>query len=65
MQLPLLGRRIPELETCAFCPKLSRAACPVSNADGRETTTPWGKMTAAYLVARDAVEPTKEQASPA
>jgi Fe-S oxidoreductase len=65
MQLPLLGRRTPELETCAFCPKLSRAACPVSNADGRETTTPWGKMTAAYLVARDAVEPTKEQASPA
>jgi Fe-S oxidoreductase len=64
MQLPLLERRKPELETCAFCPKLSRAACPVSNADGRETTTPWGKMSAAYLIARGAVEATSEQAWP-
>jgi Fe-S oxidoreductase len=64
MQLPLLERRKPELETCAFCPKLSRAACPVSSADGRETTTPWGKMSAAYLIARGAVEATKEQAWP-
>lgn len=64
MHLPLLERRKPELETCAFCPKLSRAACPVSNADGRETTTPWGKMSAAYLLARGAVEATTEQAWP-
>ena len=65
MHLPLLERRKPELETCAFCPKLSRAACPVSSADGRETTTPWGKMSAAYLIARGAVEATAEQAWPA
>ncbi len=65
MQLPLLERRKPELETCAFCPKLSRAVCPVSNADGRETTTPWGKMSASYLLARGAVEATPEQAWPA
>lgn len=64
MHLPLLERRKPELETCAFCPKLSRAACPVSSADGRETTTPWGKMSAAYLIARGAVEATAEQAWP-
>jgi Fe-S oxidoreductase len=64
MQLPLLERRKPELETCAFCPKLSRAVCPVSNADGRETTTPWGKMSASYLLARGAVEATPEQAWP-
>lgn len=64
MQLPLLELRRPELETCTFCPKLSRAACPVSNADGRETTTPWGKMSAAYLISRGAVEATPEQAWP-
>jgi Fe-S oxidoreductase len=33
-----------ELETCTFCPKLCRSACPVSNAEPRETLTPWGKM---------------------
>ncbi len=64
MQLPLLERRTPELETCAFCPKLSRAVCPVSNSDGRETTTPWGKMSASYLLARGGVEQTPEQAWP-
>lgn len=64
MRLPLLDARTPALETCAFCPKLCRAACPVSNADGRETTSPWGKMTASYLLARGAVERTQEQAFP-
>jgi len=64
MHLPLLERRSAELETCALCPKLSRAACPVSAADGRETTTPWGKMTAAYLLARGGVEMTPDQAWP-
>lgn len=29
---------------CAYCPKLCRDLCPVSTAQGRETTTPWGKM---------------------
>lgn len=65
--LPLLDlreKRDAELETCALCPKLSRAACPVSNADGRETTTPWGKMSAAYLLSRGAVEATVSQAWP-
>ncbi len=61
---PLLEKRRAELETCAFCPKLSRAVCPVSNADGRETTTPWGKMSSAYLLARGGVELTPEQAWP-
>lgn len=64
MHLPLLERRRPELETCAFCPKLSRAACPVSNADGHETTTPWGKMSAAYYLEKGAVDVTPEQAWP-
>jgi Fe-S oxidoreductase len=29
---------------CAFCPKMCRSACPVSEAEGREAVTPWGKM---------------------
>lgn len=49
-QLPLLDPHAGALESCTFCPKLCRAACPVSAADGRETTTPWGKMSDAYLV---------------
>jgi Fe-S oxidoreductase len=64
MRLPLLEERRPELETCALCPKLSRAACPVSNADAHETTTPWGKMSAAWYLARGAVEATAAQAWP-
>jgi Fe-S oxidoreductase len=47
--LPQLEARRPALEKCVFCPKLCRTACPVSNAEPRETLTPWGKMTSAWL----------------
>ncbi len=40
-----LKERAHELETCAFCPKLCRFACPVAEAEFRETVTPWGLMT--------------------
>ncbi len=53
--LPLLAERRKALETCAYCPKLCRAYCPVSNADRRETLTPWGKMSASWLAARGTV----------
>ncbi len=46
---PHHGRQATE---CLHCPKLCRHACPVSSADGRETTTPWGKMGLLALVAR-------------
>lgn len=36
--------RSAELETCAYCPRLCRAVCPVSNAEPREALIPWGKM---------------------
>lgn len=36
-----------EYTYCTHCPKMCRFACPVSNADYRETHTPWGKMAAA------------------
>ena len=29
---------------CAFCPKMCRSACAVSEAEKRETVTPWAKM---------------------
>jgi dimethylglycine catabolism B len=54
-RLPTLSARRAELETCGYCPKLCRAACPVSNAEPRETITPWGKMSAAWFAARGLV----------
>jgi Fe-S oxidoreductase len=50
--LPLLEGRRAELETCVYCPKLCRAACPVSSAEPRESLTPWGKMSTAFFQAR-------------
>lgn len=35
---------------CAYCPKICRFACPVSDATHNETTSTWGKMTEAHLV---------------
>lgn len=49
--LPLLEAHRKSLETCVFCPKLCRSACPVSNAEPRETLTPWGKMSLAWMTA--------------
>jgi Fe-S oxidoreductase len=54
--LPMLKERRRELETCVYCPKLCRSACPVSNAEPREALTPWGKMSGSYFVANDRVE---------
>lgn len=51
-QLPLLAEREKALETCGYCPKLCRGACPVSNVEPRESLTPWGKMTMAWLAHR-------------
>ncbi len=51
-RLPLLEQRQLELSTCAFCPKLCRASCPVSDARPSEAVTPWGKMTSAFDRAR-------------
>ncbi len=49
--LPLLESHRASLEKCVFCPKLCRSACPVSNAEPRETITPWGKMSLAWMTA--------------
>src|SRR5579863_7121747 len=63
--LPQLEERRGELEKCVFCPKLCRSACPVSNAEPRETITPWGKMTAAWQVAHGDVALDASHAAPA
>ncbi len=52
LKLPLLEPHDDALQKCAYCPKLSRAACPVSNVTFNESHTPWGKMSAAYFMAR-------------
>ncbi len=53
--LALLDGRKKELETCGYCPKLCRAACPVSNAEPRDTITPWGKMSLSWFASRGVV----------
>jgi Fe-S oxidoreductase len=64
-RLPQLAPRKATLERCVFCPKLCRAACPVSNAEPRETVTPWGKMSMAYFVANESVPLARSFAEPA
>jgi|SRR5579859_7944875 len=63
--LPLLEPRRGALEKCVFCPKLCRSACPVSNAEPRETITPWGKMTFAWMAAHGDVPRDEAHAAPA
>ncbi len=63
--LPVLEARRDELEKCTFCPKLCRSACPVSNAEPRETVTPWGKMSMAYFAAHGDVPLEPSFAAPA
>lgn len=48
----MYAERKVELELCVYCPKLCRPACPVSNAEPRESLIPWGKMSSAYYLAR-------------
>jgi len=63
--LPLLEPRRGALEKCVFCPKLCRSACPVSNAEPRETITPWGKMSLAWMAAHGDVPLDATHAAPA
>lgn len=64
-RLPQLAARKVTLERCVFCPKLCRSSCPVSNAEPRETLTPWGKMSMAYFVANESVALAPSFAEPA
>jgi dimethylglycine catabolism B len=64
-RLPQLEARKATLERCVFCPKLCRSACPVSNAEPKETLTPWGKMSMVYFVANESVATAPSFAAPA
>lgn len=44
-----------DLETCTYCPKLCRHACPVSNALGNETLIPQSKMELLNLLRKGTV----------
>jgi dimethylglycine catabolism B len=63
--LPVLEPSTKSLELCVYCPKLCRAACPVSNAEPRESLIPWGKMSTAYFQARGDVPLDHEHAATA
>jgi len=47
---------------CAYCPKMCRFACPVAEGEGRETVTPWAKMSLVYLARAGDVSMTEEGA---
>ena len=64
-QLPLLEPHDASLQKCVYCPKLSRAACPISNVEANETVTPWGKMSMAFFAARGDVPIDRVHADPA
>jgi dimethylglycine catabolism B len=40
--LPLVGDVGPDAEHCSYCPKMCRYTCPVAEATGLESVTPWG-----------------------
>ena len=65
LRLPIVATHKRALETCVYCPKLCRAACPVSNAEASETVTPWGKMSLAYFVGRGDIPVEAEHTAPA
>ena len=63
--LPLLAPHDEVLQKCVYCPKLSRAACPISNVEANETVTPWGKMSMAWYSLRGDVPLDEEHAESA
>jgi Fe-S oxidoreductase len=52
MSTAAMGAHAREYSYCATCPKACRFSCPVSESTKSETTTPWGKMTAAHLAVK-------------
>jgi Fe-S oxidoreductase len=48
------------LECCTYCPKMCRFACPVAEATGKESVTPWALMGLANLVRRGRLALTPE-----
>ena len=49
---PLDPQHLRWTELCTWCPTLCLFTCPVSNAQGRDTVAPWGKMSLTRWLAR-------------
>jgi Fe-S oxidoreductase len=64
-RLAEMACHVDALETCVYCPKLCRAACPVANVSASETLTPWGKMSLSYFAYRGDVSVDHSHALPA
>lgn len=62
MNLPVLDNHQREYLTCAYCPKVCRFACPVSEASSNESLSTWAKMTGAHL-AQSGARPLDAQAA--
>lgn len=62
-RLNVLDERRAAFETCGYCPKLCRGACPVSEVEGSEARIPWGKMSMTWYVARGDLEPDADVAA--
>jgi Fe-S oxidoreductase len=45
-----------EITYCTYCPKLCRFACPVTNAEARETVTPTTKMNFMYMLRQGSIQ---------
>ena len=52
-----------QLDFCTYCPKMCRLACPVSNADGKESHTPQSKMATLNELRRGKMPWTQESTS--
>jgi len=46
------GEVLKPATLCAYCPKLCRFSCPVSESESRETVTPWSKMSLVYFASQ-------------
>lgn len=64
MNLPVLDNHHREYVTCAYCPKVCRFACPVSEATANESLSTWAKMSGAHL-AQTGARPLDAQAAEA
>ncbi len=59
----MLDEYAREFAYCAYCPKLCRHACPVANAERRESVIPGAKMAAAHMMRESILPMNSEYAS--
>jgi dimethylglycine catabolism B len=57
-----MGEHTQAKTLCAYCPKICRFSCPVSEATHNESHSAWGKMTQSHLLEKYNAAPTQETA---